>query len=145
MYHLVYTSTATVQFTTAELQQFLGWWRTNNSRLGITGILLYSSEGDFMQVLEGEQLQVESLFAGIELDSRHRNVIKLAAGPIGHRLFGEWAMGFRRLDSAAFHSLAGYTDPDEPAFLPATGPGTDPDLLHLLREFANARPDELPN
>ncbi|WP_019946446.1 BLUF domain-containing protein [Hymenobacter aerophilus] len=145
MYHLVYTSTATVQFSTAELLQFLGWWRTNNSRLGITGILLYSNEGDFMQVLEGEQAQVDALFAGIELDSRHRNIIKLAAGPIGQRLFGEWAMGFRRLDSAAFHALAGYADPDEATFLPAIGPDTDTDLLHLLREFANVRPDELPS
>lgn len=141
MYHLVYTSTATIAFSAAELQQFLVWWRTNNERLGLTGILLHSNEGDIIQVLEGEQRQVEALFAVIEQDSRHRNVLKLAAGPIEQRLFGEWFMGFRMLDSAAFHSLAGYVDPDEPAFLPDAP--AEADLLRLLREYANSSTDEL--
>ncbi|SES74827.1 BLUF domain-containing protein [Hymenobacter actinosclerus] len=144
MYHLVYTSTATMAFSIAELQQFLVWWRANNEQLGVTGLLLYSNEGDIIQVLEGGQPQVEGLFAVIEHDSRHRNVIKLAAGPIEQRLFGEWAMGFRMLNSAAFHSLAGYTDPAAPTFLPAAPVGADSDLLYLLREFANAHPQELP-
>ncbi|RFP66216.1 BLUF domain-containing protein [Hymenobacter lapidiphilus] len=145
MYHLVYTSTATMPFAPAELQQFLVWWRANNSRLGLTGILLYSNEGDIMQVLEGEQPQVEALFAVIEQDLRHRNIIKLAAGPIGQRLFGEWAMGYRMLDSAALHCLAGYANPNEPDFLAALASAdADNELLSLLREFADAPPDELP-
>ncbi|SDY39382.1 BLUF domain-containing protein [Hymenobacter psychrophilus] len=144
MYHLVYTSTATVHFTAAELQQFLVWWRASNSQLGVTGILLYSNEGDIIQVLEGEQPQVEDLFAVIERDLRHRHVLKLAAGPIKQRLFGEWCMSFRLLDSAAFYSLVGYANPDEPLLLPAASGGTDTELLQLLSEFASSHPDALP-
>ena len=147
MYQLVYTSTATMAFSSVELQQFLLWWRANNSRLGLTGLLLYSDEGDFIQVLEGGQRQVEALFAVIEQDSRHRNVIKLAAGPVGQRLFGEWSMGFRMLDSAALHCLAGYANPNQPDFLAAALASADADneLLCLLREFADSYPDALPH
>ncbi|NVO30915.1 BLUF domain-containing protein [Hymenobacter lapidiphilus] len=146
MYHLVYTSIATVAFSPADLQQFLVWWRAKNSRLGLTGILIYGGEGDIIQVLEGSQPQVEALFTIIEQDSRHRNVVKLAAGSIEQRLFGEWAMGFRMLDSAALHFLAGYANPNEPDFLAAAlaNAEADDELLNLLREFADSRPDELP-
>ncbi|NVO85448.1 BLUF domain-containing protein [Hymenobacter terrestris] len=147
MYHLVYTSITTVAFNPADLQQFLVWWRANNSQLGLTGILLYSSQGDIIQVLEGVQPQVEALFTKIEQDLRHRQVIKLAAGPIEQRLFGEWSMGFRMLDSAALHCLAGYANPNAPDFLAAALANADADneLLSLLREFADSRPDELPH
>ena len=49
---LIYVSKATRALDKEELTTLLGKIRPNNSRLGITGILLHDS-GSFLQVLEG--------------------------------------------------------------------------------------------
>lgn len=101
MHHLVYTSTATILLTETELLQLLGPWRATNARLGVTGVLLYS-EGQVMQVLEGEAPVVHHLFAAIAGDARHRSVTKLADGPVDGRAFADWSMRFRTVPPADF-------------------------------------------
>ncbi len=101
MHHLVYTSTATLPFPEPELRQLLARWRATNVRLGLTGVLLYS-EGNIMQVLEGEQEQVQALFSRIAADVRHRGVTRLADGPVPERAFADWSMRFRAVESSDF-------------------------------------------
>ncbi|MEP7187723.1 MAG: BLUF domain-containing protein, partial [Roseiflexaceae bacterium] len=62
MYYLSYASVAVTPFTSAALQALLLTSRRNNMQLGITGMLLYK-DGEFMQVLEGEQAAVQALYA----------------------------------------------------------------------------------
>ncbi|WP_051718966.1 BLUF domain-containing protein [Hymenobacter sp. IS2118] len=125
MHHLVYTSTATLPFAETELRQLLAHWRATNARLGLTGVLMYS-EGDIMQVLEGEQAQVQALFSRIAADARHRGVTKLADGPVPERAFADWSMRFRAVASSDFQQhlerLSG-----------ASGPASD--LAPLLEAF----------
>ena len=109
MHHIVYTSTASVLLTEAELHRLLDRWRTTNARLGITGILLYS-EGHIMQVLEGEATPVLQLFAAIAVDVRHRSVTKVADGPVASRTFADWSMRFRTVDSSNFARLVQQTN-----------------------------------
>ena len=71
--------------------------RSKNARLGITGMLLYK-DGNFMQVLEGEDSVVRQLAAEIELDRRHKNFTILTEEPIVQRQFGDWSMAFNHLD-----------------------------------------------
>ena len=101
MHHLVYTSSTTVLLTEAGLHRSLGQWQAANAYAGITGVLLYS-EGDIMQVLEGEAERVQALFATIAGDGRHRDVTKLADGPVDQRVFADWSMRFRSVPSADF-------------------------------------------
>ena len=89
MYHLVYTSNANLGLTETELQGQLAHWRSTNARLNITGLLLFSTGGNIMQVLEGEALEVQRLYAVIAADVRHRNVVKLADGPVPDRAFAD--------------------------------------------------------
>jgi hypothetical protein len=90
-----------------------------NSARGVTGVLLYQS-GSFMQVLEGEPAIVEQIFAKIQRDPRHRDVLVLLRGNIETRNFGDWSMGFVDVRASAivlpgfraggdFHDLVGDT------------------------------------
>ena len=105
MHHLVYSSTAAPHLTEAQLQEQLGRWRTTNARLHITGLLLYSTAGQIMQVLEGDADLVHRLYSTIAADIRHRDVVTLADGPVPNRAFADWSMQFRSVDPADFSRL----------------------------------------
>lgn len=94
---LVYTSGAVNEMTEPELDALLVQSREKNARLGITGLLLYKS-GLFIQVLEGSEREVRSLYATIESDVRHRGVTLIFCRPAAKREFPQWRMGFRRLE-----------------------------------------------
>ncbi|MEM7292409.1 MAG: BLUF domain-containing protein [Pseudomonadota bacterium] len=89
--------------------------RDRNKRQGVTGVLLYA-EGIFFQVLEGEERDVDDVYAAILRDGRNRNNILSRKRPINVREFGTWLMGFKRLSNAALESLDGFSD-----FLDRTG------------------------
>ena len=93
IYQIVYVSAATVPFSDDELKELLSTARANNTSLDVSGMLLYH-QGSFMQVLEGEQAAVESVFAKIEKDDRHSNATVLYRGEAEDRTFESWAMGF---------------------------------------------------
>jgi FAD-dependent sensor of blue light len=100
MYRIVYVSSATEPFSERELEDLLEKSRQNNSKLGITGMLLYK-DGNFMQCLEGPEEAVGTLAAKIKSDPRHRGVLVLLQGQLTQPEFSHWAMGFKRLDSAS--------------------------------------------
>src|SRR5690606_35525815 len=52
----------------------------NNSE-DITGLLL-CSEGNFFQLIEGEEDKIKELFSRIENDDRHKNIIKFLEQPV---------------------------------------------------------------
>ncbi|OQW87690.1 MAG: hypothetical protein BWK72_12340 [Rhodoferax ferrireducens] len=78
-----------------------------NPEDGITGMLLYS-HGNFLQVLEGEQAEVDATYARICQDPRHPNTVMLAQEPVKERHFAQWSMGFRRLSPEHAASLPQY-------------------------------------
>jgi hypothetical protein len=96
MLQLVYVSSATTHFSKAELLELLTKSRTKNSALGITGMLLYK-DGNFMQMLEGEDDPVRQLFETIVKDPRHHNSIVLIDELAETAFFADWSMGFRDL------------------------------------------------
>ena len=63
MFRLVYLSTANSHFSKAELTSLLQLSRSNNQRLGITGMLLYKDD-NFIQILEGEKATVSVMHRG---------------------------------------------------------------------------------
>ena len=93
MLQLIYASAAVRPFSKLELDRLLTKARVRNSTHGVTGMLLYHS-GSFLQVLEGPEGGVESIFASIERDPRHRNTKLLARKLISRGEFTEWTMGF---------------------------------------------------
>jgi len=69
----------------------------HNAEDGITGMLLYS-QGNFLQVLEGERDKVDATYARIAQDPRHRNTVMLTEEPVDERHFANWSMGYRQLE-----------------------------------------------
>lgn len=65
--------------------------RSNNEKRNITGALLLT-ENWFVQVLEGDEAAVRSLFASIQADPRHDGVELLFEGPADDRVFAHWSM-----------------------------------------------------
>jgi len=95
---LTYASRSPKPFTGDELRALLEQSRTNNERRGLTGILLHK-DGQFMQVLEGDDETVMSVYETIGADPRHSVLRTLLKEPIDERQFGEWTMAFREVDA----------------------------------------------
>ena len=108
MIYLVYVSSATKLSSEAELVELLEQARESNLHNGITGMLLYSN-GNFTQVIEGEETTVLALYQKILTDPRHANVLTLLNRPLTERMFPEWSMGFRNLDQVAEENTPGFT------------------------------------
>lgn len=96
IFQLVYRSTATGYLTSEELLFMLERSRANNERYQITGLLLYH-EGQFLQLLEGDEAAVRERYDVIAPDQRHKWVSLIMTGPNGSRDFPDWSMGFRDL------------------------------------------------
>mmetsp|Transcript_7246 Transcript_7246/g.18509 ORF Transcript_7246/g.18509 Transcript_7246/m.18509 type:complete len:166 (-) Transcript_7246:78-575(-) len=64
-----------------------------NKRLDVSGVLLYNDAAqELVQVLEGEESEVRSLFNAIKEDVRHSTVKVLVEGPAKQRDYAEWGM-----------------------------------------------------
>jgi len=72
--------------------------RVRNKARGITGIIVYH-EGQFLQILEGRERVVESLFEKISKDPRHDHVELLLRTEIIERSFADSSMGLCNTDA----------------------------------------------
>ena len=72
-------------------------------------MLLYK-DGNFMQVLEGDEEAVRGLYARIAADPRHGGEITLQEGFAEGRQFPDWSMGFRDLDSPEARADPAYNE-----------------------------------
>lgn len=91
MLQLVYISTAVDQPDSAAI---LRQSRRNNSRDDITG-LLYADGVRFLQALEGPEQAVETAYARIKADRRHKAPVILSRRTVADREFGHWQMAER--------------------------------------------------
>jgi hypothetical protein len=92
-----------------ELRAILESARIVNAQLDVTGILLHS-EGSFFQVLEGDVEVIESLYAKIGRDRRHKNAVLIVREPIPNRSFADWSMGFASVTSKDVAGIIGAND-----------------------------------
>jgi hypothetical protein len=90
---VLYGSSAVRPMTQAEIDVILEQARRRNIETGITGNL----DGNFLQLLEGEEPALSETFDRIRLDTRHRNLIKMLDGPIDQRSFAASPMAFRSI------------------------------------------------
>ncbi|MFS4415103.1 BLUF domain-containing protein [Maribacter sp. 2307ULW6-5] len=93
MRSLIYRSKAIETFTLPDIYAMLSNAKDYNAAHGITGCLLYHN-GHFLQLLEGEEENLERLFDKIVRDRRHQDVETLKHVHLRQRLFNEWSMAF---------------------------------------------------
>jgi hypothetical protein len=108
MINLIYASSAVKPLTEEDLLELLIKARSNNNKLGVTGMLLYKS-GNFLQVLEGEESVVQPLFDKIAEDTRHHQVTLIAKRPVSERHFAGWSMAFSNLNVINPEEVPGYS------------------------------------
>ncbi|MGA3007268.1 MAG: BLUF domain-containing protein [Opitutaceae bacterium] len=107
---LVYISSAAIPLGKDDLMELLTKTQASNKKANITGLLLYR-DGNFMQVLEGDEQNVLPLFeTRIMRDPRHTDVTTLFKGEIPEREFPEYSMAFRDLQDCDLSSRPGYSD-----------------------------------
>lgn len=136
LYQILYQSQSLVPFEPPELAALLHYARIHNEQHAISGILLYTPDGRFLQVLEGEVDVVRHFYhQRIMADPRHYNCRVLCEGPCQYRSFPNWPMGFRHAHACHFRTLLGTAPPNNQSLL-VPRPHTRPELLALLLEFA---------
>jgi len=108
MISLIYVSSSVTLMSEQELMNILQVSRQNNESFDVTGLLLYKG-GNFMQVLEGSEDQVEKLYEIIKKDSRHTDVSIISREEIQKRQFPNWEMAFQNLDNPAIKNEPGYS------------------------------------
>jgi hypothetical protein len=94
LFEIVYHSQAKTQLSAIDILDILKHSRDSNAKKGITGCLLHHKK-QFLQILEGEELEVKQLYEKIRKDPRHQNVITLHAEKITERIFDKWNMAFQ--------------------------------------------------
>jgi hypothetical protein len=131
---LIYVSSAVRLLSEEELLELLAQAREVNHHRNITGMLLYG-EGNFLQVLEGEEVDVDAVYAAIQQDPRHHHLLLIEREPIAVRNFADWSMGFHRMSADELRE-PGYANFWEEG-LDGRRSATAPTIaIELLRDFS---------
>ena len=100
MYRIIYRSLAEPSFNENKIQKMLLKAQQKNMKFYITGCLLYHNY-KFVQLIEGKEISVLSLYANIIEDQRHKEIVTLNSTISKHRLFNNWRMIFNNLNSTS--------------------------------------------
>jgi hypothetical protein len=139
LHHLIYLSRATEPFSDHDLETLLAQARHNNANQHITGALVYGN-GQFAQIIEGEQRALEDLYDRLLLDPRHSQVTKFADKAIAARSFGEWSMAFQAASTEQLEGQPGYVALANLNLEPAGLSATDTQLLGMIASFVLPAP-----
>lgn len=112
---LVYLSIRDTSCSNEEVSQILEASVANNGKRDITGVLVYS-QTKFLQVLEGNQHHIMTLFDQIKKDQRHSNALLLSAKQIDTRYFPSWQMVGKAIDTETYDFLTAMEEDEKKEF-----------------------------
>lgn len=94
---LIYRSVSVVSARGAlEISDILEEARENNRQRQLTGVLTVV-DGQFIQILEGPDGELDALLAILQDDPRHRDMVVLERRQVDGRVFEDWTMVSPRL------------------------------------------------
>ena len=135
LHQLVYQSRALIFFEPADLADLLSKSRTYNRSHGITGLLLFTPDGRFMQLLEGERAVVHALYHRIGFDPRHADCHIITEAPSAARCFANWHMAYRPAQAVTLRTLLAPVLPPDSAALRLPHPRPHAEFVELLLDF----------
>ncbi len=91
MVAVVYLSEANIEFKESDLSELESFAESKNRDLNITGYLSFQRER-FIQYIEGEESDIQSLVESIKKDDRHTILHKIQRNHFGERIFPNWGM-----------------------------------------------------
>lgn len=112
---VVYLSSESSSMCDTELHNLRDEALSNNTRHGVTGLLLYVNKV-FMQIIEGPHAEIGRLFDNIQCDKRNQAIVEMFDRSIDDRAFTGWSMGFHSPTAAdevsekGFHNLRSRED-----------------------------------
>ncbi len=89
--HIVYVSQARPELGTPELERIVAKSAIANAARDVTGVLI-CGDGQLMQLLEGDEVIIQTLFDHIRKDPRHEKIELLMKKKVDKRIFREWQM-----------------------------------------------------
>ena len=90
---LIYNSRSLEHCDTREINKILECSERLNASCGVTGIL-YFSNNNFLQYLEGDEADVARTYERITQDNRHTDIQLVDKSTIQNRQFSDWAMAY---------------------------------------------------
>lgn len=102
---VVYVSSAVKALSEQGLEKLLLDARSFNSKVQVTGALLYH-DGTFFQYFEGPPDSVTQVYSRIRASRTHHSIYELLSCPIEQRLFPQWLMGASNVPSSVILELA---------------------------------------
>ncbi len=125
-----------VPFNAPELRALHRQAQAYNGTHGITGVLLHTADGRFLQLLEGTEAAVRHLYYNhIVRDPRHRDCHILAEGPCLKPSFASWAMVLRFVRPNEVRDLLAHVPADGNQARCVPRARTGPELAAALRGF----------
>jgi hypothetical protein len=103
LYQIAYVSLCRTRLNEELLLDILSVSKRNNTRDGVSGILMYHDQM-FFQILEGERTCVKKCYARILCDPRHSAISLMWEGEAESRTFTPWALGYAGPDAIGFNS-----------------------------------------
>jgi len=91
MYELFITTIARKQYSDDEIKKIVSDLSVRNTQHSLTGVLIYN-DGEFYQILEGEQSTLEGLRDEILNDELHGGVHVIWEGGIKDRGYTNWGL-----------------------------------------------------
>jgi len=95
VFQLIYTYALREDIGPIELNKIADSAQHQYKNIGVTGLFLFK-DGSILQILEGEQDVVESLYKRISKDPRVSNLLLMIKRHAEKREFPNWLMGFRK-------------------------------------------------
>lgn len=99
--YVVYSSLSTRPLAEQAKHDMVERSKRKNSRHGITSVLLHR-QGAFLQGIEGEEADVQALYANLCQDPRHDHLRLLVHVPVTRRLFASQSMSFNEVGPTDF-------------------------------------------
>jgi len=109
LFYTIYASSATIRLSQHDLLELLKKARLKNEAHGLTGMLLYR-DGTYLQFLEGQRADIDSLLKRLGDDPRHQAIRILREGTVPERLFPDWSMAYKNLAGLRRSQVAGYSE-----------------------------------
>lgn len=107
--YTIYISFAAIRLSQHELLDLLKKARLRNQAQGLTGMLLYR-DGTYLQYLEGQRADINSLMKRLREDPRHKAIGVLREGTVPERLFPDWSMAYKNLAGLRSSQVPGYSE-----------------------------------
>lgn len=93
LHRMAWSSIPSPGFSAARLGALIAPARTRNHRNRVSGRLLYTG-AHFLEIVEGEEQDLDELWSRVNGDARHEGVIRLGSEACNERWFPDWTIGY---------------------------------------------------